>query len=103
MSEPIGYCHLQYNEDGSFFADSFAHSQDSYTSVPVYLQKVEDVNWEAIAADQALTTVFDVQLMEDALEALESCESNMDGIDQRYDEHKVAAAIAALKERLKKV
>jgi hypothetical protein len=75
MSEPIGFCHLQYNEDGSCFADSFAHSQDSYTNVPVYLQKVEDENWEAIAADQALTTVFDVQLMEDALEALEAMQS----------------------------
>jgi hypothetical protein len=39
MSEPIGYCHLLYNEDGSFFADSFDCFPDTYTNVPVYIKQ----------------------------------------------------------------
>jgi hypothetical protein len=65
------------------------------------LQKVEDVNWEAIAADQALTTVFDVQLMEDVLEALKAIQNYA-----RWENKGLRIcdeAIESLKERLKKV
>lgn len=34
--EPAGWCHLQYNEDGTYFADTVQHFEDTYANVPLY-------------------------------------------------------------------
>lgn len=34
--EPVGWCHLQYNKDGTSFADCLQHFADTYANVPLY-------------------------------------------------------------------
>ena len=34
--EPVAWCHLQYNEDGTYFADCLQHYPDSYGNTPLY-------------------------------------------------------------------
>ena len=35
-NEPLAWCHLQYNEDGTYFADCLQHYPDSYGNTPLY-------------------------------------------------------------------
>ncbi|MBS4019955.1 MAG: hypothetical protein KGZ68_17170, partial [Dechloromonas sp.] len=34
--EPVAWCHLQYNEDGTYFADCLQYYPDSYGNTPLY-------------------------------------------------------------------
>jgi hypothetical protein len=35
-NEPVAWCHLQYNEDGTYFADCLQYYPDSYGNTPLY-------------------------------------------------------------------
>ena len=35
-NEPLAWCHLQYNEDGTYFADCLQYYPDSYGNTPLY-------------------------------------------------------------------
>ena len=57
-NEPVAWCHLQYNEDGTYFADCLQYYPDSYGNTPLYtapqprrrltdeeLGKIINANW----------------------------------------------------------
>jgi hypothetical protein len=74
MSEPIGYCHLQYNEDGSFFADCLQFFEDPYANVPVYLQtppldEFANIGWLRAVDDEMTGAHIGVANLSDSYES----------------------------------
>ena len=54
--EPVAWCHLQYNEDGTYFADCLQYYPDSYGNTPLYAAP-QPAKREPLTREQAMEIV----------------------------------------------